>query len=350
MNYEDWTEEQKGAYVLEALSRKDLSAELAELIQGWIVCGKGEDGQEGVMDAILDHMFNGQDSKPSTRTVEALANLHEILRLPKVDAVVVAKNTTAKTTKRFPLRYVLPRVAAMAIPLVIMAGVLLYTSRPAVEPALPISMVEVGTGENGMVRLPCGSTVRLLDGSRMMAAENFAENRLVSLSGEAFFSVVRNEQKPFSVEANGLTVNVLGTEFHLKSWHDRPEKVVSLVTGSVEIGYGDKSVVLAPMEQLIYDEATGEARVLPFVPEQIDRWRSKRRKLEALSLEEALDAVGDFYGQKVVIEGDLPDDLGVSAVLTEQATVESVLMAFRLMHDIFDYTIQGGTIYIVEKK
>ncbi len=109
MNYEDWTEEQKVAHVLEALSRKDLSAELAELIQGWIICGEDRGGREGVMDAILDRMFNldYQTNQPSSRTVETLADLHEKLGLPKMDVVAdpdvsATTDATVEAKKRFP--------------------------------------------------------------------------------------------------------------------------------------------------------------------------------------------------------------------------------------------------------
>ncbi len=342
MNYKDCIEAEKAARVFEALSREDISAELAELIQGWIVSEDARGDENGVMDAVLDRMFdlNDPDNRPSTRTVETLANLHEILGLPKVEYA------TSKAKKPLPLRRTLLRVAAAVIPLAILGGVLLYTF----ESASTIAMVEVFAGEDGMVRLSDGSVARLLEGSRMEAAENFAENRHVTLSGEAFFSVTRDEHNEFSVEVNGLAVTVLGTEFNLKAWPDQPEKEVSLVTGNLEVEYGKKSVVLAPMEQLIYDEVTGNSAVQPLSPDKIDRWRSGRRRLNDLSLEQALNAVGGFYGKKVVMEGYLPADLGVSTVLTEQAAVESVLDAIRLMHDIFDYSIQGETIYIIGKK
>ncbi len=65
------------------------------------------------------------------------------------------------------------------------------------------------------VSLPDGSIVRLNNGSDIQYPETFPDSeRVVLLSGEAFFDVVPNE-KPFIVKTENALIRVLGTKFNI---------------------------------------------------------------------------------------------------------------------------------------
>ncbi len=334
--------------MMEALGREDLSPEDVELIQGWIVCGESAGGEgDALMDAILDRMFT-EHRYPTGHARESFARLSEKLGLP---------DDNARTGRRVPLRKVLLRVAAVLVPLAVLGGGALWfftgpaSNNPPTDPAtFATTMVEAVRNEGGMVILPDGSTVRPVGDSRVTVAEDFDAHRHVILSGEAFFSVTRNAERPFTVEAEELTVTVLGTEFNVKAWAGESEKVVSLVSGSVEIEGGGQSVELMPMERFVYDNATGEGDVAPFTSGQIDRWRFGRMEIDDLSLEQALRAVGDFYDKKVEIEGGLPENRGVTTILDDDVAIGEALEAIRLINDVFEYTLRGDTILIVGEK
>src|SRR5690606_22174812 len=84
------------------------------------------------------------------------------------------------------------------------------------------------------VRLPDGSVVSLFHDTNIQVAENFSENRLVKLSGEAFFEVKRDTLHPFRVESANLTTEVLGTSFLIKNLADQ-EEIVAVKTGLVKV-------------------------------------------------------------------------------------------------------------------
>jgi ferric-dicitrate binding protein FerR (iron transport regulator) len=83
------------------------------------------------------------------------------------------------------------------------------------------------------VELPDGSVVKLNAESQLQyPGEGWQNERIVSISGEAFFEVTKNET-PFVVQSNGTTIKVLGTSFNVRS---RGEMVsVSCVTGKVGV-------------------------------------------------------------------------------------------------------------------
>ena len=104
-------------------------------------------------------------------------------------------------------------------------------------------------GMDYKVILADGTEVWLNAESRIEFPSNFQGNeRRVSLQGEAYFKVARNEQSPFIVSTEQMEVRVLGTEFNLKSYSNEAAHV-TLVKGSVEVG--DKR--LTPGQDAWYD-------------------------------------------------------------------------------------------------
>ena len=93
-----------------------------------------------------------------------------------------------------------------------------------------------------MVLLPDGSSVVLQPESSLSYINKFdAKTREVTLTGRAFFEIVKNPEKPFVVYTFGMATKVLGTSFLI----DAPEKgrdiKVEVTTGKVSVFSLDKS-------------------------------------------------------------------------------------------------------------
>ncbi|MDZ7682815.1 MAG: FecR domain-containing protein [Fodinibius sp.] len=123
-------------------------------------------------------------------------------------------------------------VSAAAVMLVIVAAGILWMPQTVTAPR----------GEFATVTLPDGSTVELNSGSKLQYNRLYGiTNRSVSISGEAFF-VVEEGDLPFTVLTNGATVQVTGTRFNVRSWHEYPqgETEVAVEEGSVAFYPGNK--------------------------------------------------------------------------------------------------------------
>lgn len=87
-----------------------------------------------------------------------------------------------------------------------------------------------------IVTLRDGSVVTLKKGSRISYEPSFnGDNRVVYLSGEAFFEVAKNPKKPFFVYANELVTKVLGTSFTIRAYKEDKEVTVEVKTGRVSV-------------------------------------------------------------------------------------------------------------------
>jgi len=118
-------------------------------------------------------------------------------------------------------------------------------------------------GMDFKVVLPDGSEVVLNAESTIEFPTAFQSGkRMVKLKGEAYFKVVRNDDAPFIVTSDQLSVRVLGTEFNMKSYASEVAHV-ALVKGKVEVMRPDATVcdaTLNPGQEAWYN-AKGEVQV-----------------------------------------------------------------------------------------
>ncbi len=96
--------------------------------------------------------------------------------------------------------------------------------------------IETSSENETLIRtLADGSTVYLSGNTTLQFPENFAsKERLVNLTGEAFFEVAPDRSKPFRIETNGATVEVVGTSFKLKSL-SKTDFTIQVETGVVKV-------------------------------------------------------------------------------------------------------------------
>ncbi|RXK83216.1 FecR domain-containing protein [Filimonas effusa] len=91
-------------------------------------------------------------------------------------------------------------------------------------------------GRQFNVVLPDGSKVWLNAASTLRYPTAFAGNeRLVSLTGEAYFEVTSNSSRPFKVQSPGQLVQVLGTHFNINAYANEPLTNTTLLEGSVSV-------------------------------------------------------------------------------------------------------------------
>lgn len=130
----------------------------------------------------------------------------------------------------------------------------------------PVKEITLVTSDDniGKFTLPDGTKVWLNEKSRLTYPETFSKDaRLVALTGEAFFEVVKDTERPFRVDMPNLNVEVLGTSFGASCYKCDSKEEVILKSGSVKIS-SDKdaaSVILKPDERLTYSPFDGKVRV-----------------------------------------------------------------------------------------
>ena len=85
-----------------------------------------------------------------------------------------------------------------------------------------------------------GSHVWLSPGAQISYAKSFqGTNREVYMTGEAFFEVTKNPQKPFVIYSKDIITKVWGTSFRVRDFNDQSFADVAVVTGKVSVTVAD---------------------------------------------------------------------------------------------------------------
>ena len=127
----------------------------------------------------------------------------------------------------------------------------------AIRQPAPLSEISTRNGSKTTLLLPDGTKVWLNAGSKLTYDSGYGKShREVSLSGEGYFDVVKNKEKPFIIHSSRINVKVLGTEFDVKSYPSDKTSEASLIRGSIEVSLNDqpsKKVILRPNEKIVVD-------------------------------------------------------------------------------------------------
>ena len=135
-----------------------------------------------------------------------------------------------------------------------------------------------------------------------------ANNRLVKLTGEAYFSVAKDSNRPFIVNLQNMDIEVLGTEFNVSAYNDDNLIKTTLVEGNVLIKNNSNPVLkdqtLSPGEQLSFDKNENTTEVNKVDVYQYIAWKEGQFVFDHRTLEEITKILGRWYDVDFVFKSD----------------------------------------------
>ena len=187
-------------------------------------------------------------------------------------------------------------------------GLLSYTanSNVAVNES-SLNTMNVPRGGQYAITLSDGTRVWLNSGSSLTYPEVFAgAERKVVLSGEAYFEVSKNEQKPFIVHTDRADVHVLGTHFNINAYNDEGVLKTTLLEGAVRLSAATASVLLAPGEQgLITGSRPGIEKKRVNVNQEI-AWKAGYFVFRYNTIGDIMRQISRWYDVEITYRGGLP--------------------------------------------
>jgi ferric-dicitrate binding protein FerR (iron transport regulator) len=190
---------------------------------------------------------------------------------------------------------------AAAILLVILSSFILYLT------FFKADQVVLQTAGNILHNvLPDGSEVWLNTESRLTYDEDFDENRLVKLEGEAFFNVKRNPEKPFVIRSEDAQVGVLGTSFNVKAYKNEIQTEVFVVTGKVRLGINDqeKYIILTPGTTGILTKKGHRLITEPQGDANILAWKNKRLVFKKTPLGTVVRILRSYFKRDIRVKNE----------------------------------------------
>ncbi|MEL7587188.1 MAG: FecR domain-containing protein [Prolixibacteraceae bacterium] len=176
------------------------------------------------------------------------------------------------------------------------------------EESAVMNQLIIPYGNRSKIKLSDGTLVWLNAGSRLIYPAAFTgKRREVLLSGEAFFDVHRNPDRPFVVKTNALDIKVLGTRFNVSAYPEDSVIQTVLEQGSVAFhpngaGWFEKDLQLSPRQMAVYNRNKKETRVYEVNTGYYSSWTNGLLSFENTDLHGILKKMERYYNVSLHFE------------------------------------------------
>ena len=164
-------------------------------------------------------------------------------------------------------------------------------------------------GGQFQLRLPDGSKVWLNAASSITYPVAFnTKQRVVDITGEAYFEIAKDPSKPFIVRAEQTATTVLGTEFNINAYSDEKDIRTTLVNGAVKFSApsAQKSPpaekLLRPGYQTLFDPRTRSLTMQPADVEQVIAWKNGLFEFDHTDLGTIMRQISRWYDVDIRFE------------------------------------------------
>lgn len=131
------------------------------------------------------------------------------------------------------------------------SGSIVYSPDQNKKEPLAFNTLVTPRGGQYQLVLSDGSKVWLNSASSVRFPVSFTgKTREVSLTGEAYFEIAQDEDKPFVVNVGSVKINVLGTRFNVMAYADEKFANATLVEGAIKVVTATGARKLVPGQQI----------------------------------------------------------------------------------------------------
>jgi ferric-dicitrate binding protein FerR (iron transport regulator) len=199
-------------------------------------------------------------------------------------------------------------------------------------------------GEYQLV-LPDGTKVWLDAASCITYPTAFAgKTRQVSISGQAYFEVVHDPNKPFEVKVQGQIIRDIGTAFDINAYTDEPTMKITLASGAVAVGGHGNTVVLRQAGQQLDCTNTQLEPVHNADLTAVLAWKNGLFYLTSADIATVMRQVGRWYDVDIVFEKGIPAG-HITGEVPRNTMLSTVLQV--LQTSGVHFTTEGKTIHVM---
>lgn len=197
------------------------------------------------------------------------------------------------------------------------------------------------------IYLSDGSVVWLKGESRLNYPKTFTGNtREVTLKGEAFFEVAKDQERPFIIHSANLTTRVLGTSFNIKDYENEQSMEVAVVTGKVAVSIKKPAteklseIILTPNQKATYSRKKNFVVQIEVNNLKIYQSLAKSKLVfNEVPLVDILILLNATYDVKIT----LADERMKNCIITADLTGEPLMVSLKILSKAIgaEYEING---------
>lgn len=174
-------------------------------------------------------------------------------------------------------------------------------------------------------------------------------DRIINVTGEAYFEVASDPSKPFKVISNGITTTALGTEFNVFAREN--DYRIALVEGKVAVAKASQEVALSPGQMAVWnfeENAPKDFSIQSFNQERTTSWKEGVLIFNRKPFGEILNDLEAWYGVKFKVDEGIDKKSRIIGSYKNK-NLKDILtgLSFSLG---FEFVIEGKNVHIKKPK
>lgn len=199
------------------------------------------------------------------------------------------------------------------------------------------------TSEKGSVstiHLEDGSAIWLSSASKLTLDRNSIGEMSAKLNGEAYFDMIPDTARKFTVDLGYFKLKDIGTRFNIRAYSYEPTVFATLVDGKLDLFKSeDKSIMsMIPGDYMNYSKQTNQMAVSQRDPSIATAWKDGKFVFINKTLSEICLELENWYNVEIIIRNQSLAKSRYTSVIKRTTTVKMVLKMLALT-DKIDYSI-----------
>ena len=206
-------------------------------------------------------------------------------------------------------------------------------------------LIAISTPRGGQyeIILPDGSKVWLNAESSLKYPVYFSgKERIVEMTGEAYFEVARNNNMPFKVIANAAEIKVLGTHFNVMAYDNERFIETTLLEGSVNVN----NRVLKPGQKAQMNKVTNSMSISAADTEEAVAWKNGFFMFKNENIQSIMRKIGRWYDVETEFKGKNTMHANYGGTISRFEDVSEVHKIMELT-GVIHFKIEGRRILVM---
>jgi transmembrane sensor len=237
-------------------------------------------------------------------------------------------------------------IAAASVACVVaIGGLTLWLTEKKSNKQITVASTTVTTseGEKAHIYLADSTYIVMNSGSKIEYTTDYnIRERKVKLSGEAFFNVRTNTEKPFVVLLGKVSVSATGTRFNVLSYDNDDRIETTLEEGKIQVAIaGQETIDLRTGQQAVFFTKTNKVIVRDVSTETYISWKENKLRFNDTPFEEVLRKISRRYNVTFEIRNTDLLELKYTATFIDES-IEDVMQMLKTVSPI-TYKIYNRT-------
>jgi ferric-dicitrate binding protein FerR (iron transport regulator) len=226
------------------------------------------------------------------------------------------------------------------------AGALAYQGREpamgAANSAVLYNTVTTPKGGQYQILLPDGSKVWLNAASSIRFPTIFTDKRSVAITGEVYFEIARDREKPFEVASRSQVIQVVGTSFNVNAYEDEDAVQSTLVDGSIVVKAAGEELRLQRGQQSIVRSGLTLEKTADL--SKVMAWKNGYFNFNGSDIRAAMRVIARWYDLEIVYEGQ-PGNIEIMGEMERSLSLSQVMNVLKNLH--VNYRMEGKKIIMM---